>query len=64
MVGCIAWVTSMILAGHFLQKWILSEFGFDLKDHLEIIVIGIVLVSTVPIVWKLFFSKSKTESAQ
>jgi hypothetical protein len=39
MVGCIAWVTSMILAGHFLQKWILSEFGFDLKDHLEIIVI-------------------------
>ena len=64
MVGCVAWVTSMILAGHFLQKWILSEFGFDLKDHLEIIVIGIVLVSTVPIVWKLFFSKSKTESAQ
>ena len=64
IVGCVAWVTSMILAGHFLQKWILSEFGFDLKDHLEIIVIGIVLVSTVPIVWKLFFSKSKTESAQ
>jgi membrane-associated protein len=64
IVGCVAWVTSMILAGHFLQKWILSEFGFDLKDHLEIIVICIVLVSTVPIVWKLFFSKSKTESAQ
>jgi membrane-associated protein len=64
IVGCVAWVTSMILAGHFLQKWILSEFGFDLKDHLEVIVIAIVLVSTVPIVWKLFFSKSKTESAQ
>jgi membrane-associated protein len=64
LVGCIAWVTSMILAGHFLQKWILSEFGFDLKDHLEVIVIAIVLVSTVPIIWKLFFSKSKTEKAQ
>lgn len=64
LVGCIAWVTSMILAGHFLQKWILSEFGFDLKDHLEVIVIVIVLVSTVPIVWKLFFSKSKKEEAQ
>lgn len=63
-IGCVSWVTSMILAGHFLQKWILSEFGFDLKDHLEVIVIAIVLVSTVPIVWKLFFSKSKTESAQ
>ncbi|CAN5612001.1 DedA family protein [soil metagenome] len=64
LVGCIAWVTSMILAGHFLQKWILSEFGFDLKDHLEVIVIVIVLVSTVPIVWKLFFSKSKSEEPQ
>ncbi|MEP6846286.1 MAG: VTT domain-containing protein [Panacibacter sp.] len=61
VVGCIAWVATMILAGHFLQKWILIEFGFDLKDHLEMIVIGIVLVSTVPIVWKLFFSKSKKE---
>jgi membrane-associated protein len=64
IVGCVAWVTSMILAGHFLQKWILNQFGFDLKDHLEVIVICIVLVSTVPIIWKLFFSKSKTESAQ
>lgn len=64
IVGCVAWVTSMILAGHFLQKWILSQFGFDLKDHLEVIVIAIVLVSTLPIIWKLFFSKSKKESAQ
>jgi membrane-associated protein len=62
VVGCVAWVTSMILAGHFLQKWILNQFGFDLKDHLEVIVIGIVLVSTVPIIWKLFFSKDKKES--
>lgn len=64
LVGCIAWVASMILAGHFLQKWILEWFNFDLKEHLEIIVIGIVLVSTVPIIWKLFFSKDKKQSAQ
>jgi len=64
IVGCVAWVTSMILAGHFLQKWILKQFGFDLKDHLEIIVVSIVLISTLPIIYKLFFSKSKRESAQ
>lgn len=64
IVGCVAWVASMILAGHFLQKWIWNWFQFDLKEHLEIIVIGIVLVSTVPIIWKLFFSKNKTEKAQ
>ena len=31
VVGCVAWVFSMLFAGHFLQKWILSQFGFDLK---------------------------------
>jgi membrane-associated protein len=59
IVGCIAWVFSMLFAGHFLQKWILSQFGFDLKEHLEVIVIGIVLVTTAPVLWKVFFSKKK-----
>lgn len=49
IVGCVAWVFSMLFAGHFLQKWILKEFGFDLKDHLEVIVLGIVLVTTAPV---------------
>ncbi|MBN8785475.1 MAG: VTT domain-containing protein, partial [Terrimonas sp.] len=44
IVGCIAWVVSMIFAGHFLQIWVRKQFGFELKDHLEAIVIVIVLV--------------------
>ena len=60
IIGCVAWVFSMLFAGHFLQKWILSQFGFDLKDHLEIIVLGIVLVTTAPVLAKLVFSKKKT----
>lgn len=59
IVGCVAWVVSMILGGFFLQKWILSQFGFDLKEHLEIIVLGIVLVTTAPLFIKLFFGKKK-----
>jgi len=59
VVGCIAWVFTMIFAGYFLQKWILQQFGFDLKDHLEIIVIGIVLVTTAPVIIKLMTSKKK-----
>ena len=59
IVGCIAWVFSMLVAGHFLQKWILSQFGFNLKEHLEIIVVGIVLVTTAPVFIKLFFGKKK-----
>ena len=60
IIGSVAWVFSMLFAGHFLQKWILSEFGFDLKDHLEIIVLGIVLVTSGPVMAKLLFNKKKT----
>ena len=59
VVGCVAWVGSMLFAGHFLQKWILAQFGFDLKDHLEIIVLGIVEVTTAPVIMKLVFNKKK-----
>ncbi|MEN9300090.1 MAG: hypothetical protein RLZZ429_2403 [Bacteroidota bacterium] len=59
IVGCFAWVFSMLFAGHFLQKWILNQFGFDLKDHLEVIVLGIVLVTTAPVFIKLFAGKKK-----
>lgn len=61
VVGCIAWVVSMIFAGHFLQIWVRKQFGFELKDHLEVIVIIIVLVTTLPVFWKLFFGKKKEE---
>ena len=59
IVGCITWVFTMIFAGYFLQKWILKQFGFDLKDHLEIIVLGIVLVTTAPVIIKLISSRKK-----
>lgn len=57
IVGCIAWVFSMLFAGYFLQKWIMQLFHFDLKEHLEIIVLGIVLVTTAPVLIKMIFGK-------
>lgn len=59
ITGSMLWVGSMLLAGHFLQRWILHQFHFDLKDHIDVIVIGIVLVTTLPVIYKLFFSKKK-----
>jgi membrane-associated protein len=64
MVGCIAWVFSMIIAGHFLQKWIFTQFDFDLKKHLEVIVLGIVIVTTAPVLIKLFSGKKKDKVPQ
>jgi membrane-associated protein len=63
IIGCMLWVASMLLSGHFLQKLIEKEFGFDLKEHLEIIVIGIIIVTTFPVIWKVFLSKKKPKTA-
>ena len=60
VIGSVAWVFSMLVGGHFLQIWILSQFGFDLKQHLEVIVLGIVFVTTAPVIFKLLFNKKKT----
>ena len=59
IVGSVAWVFSMLFAGHYLQKLFESQFNFDLKKHLEIIVIGIVLITTAPVIIKLFFDRKK-----
>lgn len=59
LIGSFAWVASMVCAGHFLQAWILARFQFDLKKHLEIIVLGIVFITTVPVIIKVVTHKSK-----
>nr|WP_294904981.1 VTT domain-containing protein [uncultured Lacibacter sp.] len=57
VVGCITWVISMIFAGHFLQIWVKHQFGIELKDKLELIIIIIIAVTTAPVFWKFFFGK-------
>ncbi len=53
VVGCIAWVASMTLAGYFLgeNEWV--------KHNFEKIVIGLILVTTGPVLFKMFFGKKK-----
>ncbi|MBL7703365.1 MAG: VTT domain-containing protein [Ferruginibacter sp.] len=59
IVGCIAWVVSMLFMGHYLNEFTKKQFGLDLEKHLEVIVIAIVLVTTAPVLIKLFFGKKK-----
>ncbi len=59
IAGSIAWVYTMIISGHYLQRLILNTFGFDLKMHLEVIVIGIVLITTAPVIIKMLTGKKK-----
>lgn len=62
IIGSVAWVFTMLFAGHYLQAIVLKYFDFDLKDHLEIIVIGIVLITTAPLLMKIFTRKKKPDS--
>jgi len=53
VIGCIAWIVSMTLLGYFLgtNEWV--------KHNLEKIVIGLILVTTGPVLFKMIFGKRK-----
>jgi len=53
VIGSFAWVFSMMLAGHYLDK-----FFPTLKDHLELVVIILIFITTLPVLIKMF-GKSK-----
>lgn len=59
IVGSFAWAFTMLFAGHYLYKIILEKFNFDLKEHLEVIVLGIILITTAPVIYKIFIHKKK-----
>lgn len=52
VIGGFLWSFSLIFAGHYLDKLFVEQFGIDLKKHLEIIVIGLVVVTTTPVIIK------------
>jgi membrane-associated protein len=53
VIGCIAWVFSMIMAGYLLGSydWV--------KNNLEKIVIIIIFITTAPVLFKMFVSRRK-----
>ena len=57
ILGSAGWVLSMMLGGHYLQQWVVNQFNFSLKDHIEAIAIIIILITTLPVLFKLFFGK-------
>ena len=58
IIGCIAWVVSMIMAGYLLGSnvWV--------KENLEYIVIGLIVITTAPVLFKIFFSKKKSPTLE
>lgn len=54
VISSFSWVFSMMLAGHYLDK-----FFPTLKDHLEVVIIIIIIITTLPVLFKIFFGKTK-----
>jgi membrane-associated protein len=65
IIGSVCWVAIMMLSGYFLDSWVKRRFDFSLQDHIEGIAIGIILVTTLPVLYKLFFGRrDDPESSQ
>lgn len=56
-LGSVAWVLTMVLGGYFIEAWVKKEFGISLTDYIELIAIVIILITTLPVLYKLFFAK-------
>jgi membrane-associated protein len=50
IISSFAWAFALILAGHYLSTLFMQQFDIDLKKHIEIIIIAIVLMTTVPLI--------------
>jgi len=59
IVGASLWSFSLIFAGHYLDRLFIEQFDIGLKAHLELIILVIVLITTLPLVMKFFFNKHK-----
>ena len=60
ILGSIIWSFVLIFAGHYLYELFLKQFQIDLKHYIEYIVVGIILISTLPVFIKMI-SKPKTK---
>lgn len=63
IIGGVLWSFSLIFAGHYLYGFLLSNYEIDLKQHIELIVIVLVLITILPVILK-FSKKSKTETPE
>ena len=57
ILGSTMWVFTVLMAGHYLEKLFMNSFGFDLKQHLFIIVIFLVVITTGPVLYKIISHK-------
>lgn len=53
IVSSFLWSFILIFAGHYLYGFLLDNYQINLKEHIELIVIGLVVVTLSPVLLKL-----------
>lgn len=61
IIGAFLWSFLLIFAGHYLDKLFIDQFGIDLKKHLEMIILVIVLITNLPIIVKFVFGQKEAK---
>ena len=60
IVSSFLWSFTLIFAGHYLYGFLLNNYGINLKEHIELIVIALVVLTLSPVLLK--FAKKSPES--
>ncbi|MEZ7504720.1 DedA family protein [Flavobacterium sp. Arc2] len=53
IVSSFLWSFTLIFAGHYLYGFLLDNYQIDLKNHIELIIIGLVVLTLSPVLLKL-----------
>jgi len=61
IIGSVCWVGSMMLGGYFIDCWVKKKFGFSLQEHIEAITLGFILVTTLPVLYKVLFGRKSED---
>ncbi|ANI88113.1 alkaline phosphatase [Arachidicoccus ginsenosidimutans] len=62
IIGSFTWTALMLAGGHYLDRFIRKKYGFELTEHLEVIVIGLVVITTAPIIIKMIRGNKKNKN--
>ncbi|CAM2790451.1 DedA family protein [Flavobacterium frigoris] len=61
VVSSFLWSFTLIFAGHYLYGFLLDNYQIDLKNHIELIIIGLVVLTLSPVLLKLAKKTKVTE---
>lgn len=63
ILSSFVWSFTLIFSGHYLYGFLLKNYGINLKEHIELIVISLVGITILPVIYK-FSKKLNTDNQE